>query len=367
MNIPEKWRSLKSTEAWRTFRNELDSVVEQMLEASRTELEVIDAYKMVLNTLAMASEVVLDPKPENPAFVRMDTPVRKTAGDNPDGEYDVAVIDGRYDYRIRGNKGTVSYVGFQVLAGGGMTPRRHAVNIKDEDIETDAEGNFELILGRERRDAEGEWVRIPEDASSIVVRQYVKDRARETLASYSLSTVESMDTLVPTDETFARQLLSTTWAMSNMSLLFKAPKKPNPDDYPNQLLNLNAEQAVAADTSADNMYMFCVYKLEPGQALQIDVEPPETRYWNFTVYNYWHECVDYMTQPVSLTNAHANYRADGSVRIVVSEQRPENFPESANWLSTLGRDRGYLVFRWMDRPCLKEGSARVVPVTNDFS
>ncbi|MEK0524228.1 hypothetical protein OSH22_24025, partial [Mycobacterium ulcerans] len=36
----------------------------------------------------------------------------------------------------------------------------------------------------------------------------------------------------------------------------------------------------AAATAPDNLYMIGTFRLAPGQALVLDFEPPETRYWS---------------------------------------------------------------------------------------
>ncbi|MCP4622960.1 MAG: hypothetical protein GY850_05455, partial [bacterium] len=146
VDIPEKWQQLKATKSWMQFRELFDTAVNTLLEEARDELEALDAYSVVLRALSVATEMVFDPNPDHPVFVRMDTPARNIAGDNPDAEYDVTTIDGRHGYRLTGNRGSVTYLGFQVLGGKGMSPRHLVAYIKDEHIQTDSDGNFELIL-----------------------------------------------------------------------------------------------------------------------------------------------------------------------------------------------------------------------------
>lgn len=120
-----QWQALKSAEAWKSLRGLLDSTLTSILEEAENETEALDAFNIVLRTLAVATSVVFDMHPLRPSFVRMDTTARNVGGDNPDAEYDIAAIDGTHAYLITGTRGTVAYVGFQVLGGKGMTPRRH--------------------------------------------------------------------------------------------------------------------------------------------------------------------------------------------------------------------------------------------------
>ena len=104
--------------------------------------------------------------------------------------------------------------------------------------------------------------------------------------------------------------------------------------------------------------MLGTFRLEPDQALVLDLEPPDTRYWSVTVENIWHECIDPRRRRSSLTNASAVADDDGRVRVVVSAQDPG----IDNWLDTGGRHRGFVVVRWLDHPAAPPLVTRVVPV-----
>ena len=48
------------------------------------------------------------------------------------------MIRGDRAYRVTGTRGTTAYLGVQVLAGTGMTPRRMAAYVSDTDLKLDA-------------------------------------------------------------------------------------------------------------------------------------------------------------------------------------------------------------------------------------
>ena len=102
----------------------------------------------------------------------------------------------------------------------------------------------------------------------------------------------------------------------------------------------------AADTTPDNLYMMGTFRLEPGQALVLDIEPPNTRYWNVTLENIWHECLEPRRRHSSVTNRGVRPDADGRVRIAISAE-DLGF---GHWLDTGGRHRGFVVLRWLDNP-----------------
>jgi hypothetical protein len=366
IDIPEKWQPLKATESWIQFRELFDTAVNTLLEEARDELEALDAYGVVLRALSVATEVVFDPNPDYPVFVRMDTPARNIAGDNPDAEYDVTTIDGRDSYRLTGNRGSVTYLGFQVLGGKGMSPRHPVTYIKDEHIQTDSDGNFELILSTEMPRTGGQWIKITEDASAIVVRQYIGNRNTEKLADYAIERIAGIqENSTIGDAQIAEKLISTAWTMVKLALIYR--DIPGLLEKPNQLTSMSSEQAGAADSTPDNLYMIGVYDIGPEQALIIDVQPPKTRYWNFTVENIWHECIDYLHRPASITNASVKLRTDKTARFVISHQKPESMSEDVNWLDTSGRKRGFMILRWLDCPEVAQPAVQLVSLHEDFN
>lgn len=355
----QKWQGLKSASAWNDLRGLLDTTLASLLEEAENELEALEAFSIILRTLAVSTSVVFDPHPLRPSFVRMDTSARNVGGDNPDAEYDIAMIDGDYDYVISGKRNSVAYVGFQVLAGKGMVPRRHIGYIKDEDLTLDAQGNFRIILSKTQPQVAGNWVKIEEDACSVIVRQYIGSRTKEALAEYNIELLDKNIKLpVPTDEDVAARLIGTAWTMWKLARLHR--DIPHLLETPNQLFTMSASQAGSADTTPDNTYMLGTFRLKPNEALVIDVEPPKTRYWALVLENIWHECFDYLHRPVSYTNGRAQLRADGTARFIIAHSKPEGAQGPVNWLDAAERERGFMMFRWLDTPTVKEPVIRLV-------
>ena len=55
------------------------------------------------------------------------------------------MIRGDRAYRVTGTRGTTAYLGVQVLAGTGMTPRRMAAYVSDTDLKLDG-AEFALVF-----------------------------------------------------------------------------------------------------------------------------------------------------------------------------------------------------------------------------
>ena len=184
-----------SLEAWRFVRQMLDDLTASVEADAETELELLEGLRVLGRATALCSELSLDVDAEKPWFFSMNTPARLIGGPNPDGEYFLGMIDGRHRYRVGGTRGTSTYLGFQVLAGTGLTPRRMASHVSDRELDVGPDGTFALVLAAEEPSAAelagAPWVQIPDDASAIVVREYVADRSVEVLAEL---TIEPLDT-----------------------------------------------------------------------------------------------------------------------------------------------------------------------------
>jgi hypothetical protein len=122
--------------------------------------------------------------------------------------------------------------------------------------------------------------------------------------------------------------------------------KPELIEQPNTLLTAQAADLGDADTTPDNLYMIGTFRLEPDQALVLDIQPPATRYWNVTLENIWHECLEPRRRHSSVTNKGVRPDADGHVRIAISARDLG----VGHWLDTGGRHRGFVVLRWLDNP-----------------
>ena len=92
--------------------------------------------------------------------------------------------------------------------------------------------------------------------------------------------------------------------------------------------------------------MIGTFRLEPEESLVLEFEPPDTRYWNVTLENIWHECLEPRRRHSSVTNKGVAPDADGVVRIAIGAK---DFGHG-HWLDTGGRHRGFIVFRWLDNP-----------------
>lgn len=338
------YTGLASHQALLEFQSTFDSGREMVLADARTEQEAIEGMRWLLRVASMSTHIIADANPAAPRFQRMDTWVRKAGGDNPDAEYYLAAIDGRHDYRITGNVGTVKHLSFTVNAGQGVERRRQVGYFNERTLATDDAGNFTLLLHKGEPSEDADWLQIPEDASAVLVRVYIADRDSERLPDLNIEVEGGNPPYAPpSDETMAASITGTSFAFFALTNLHRTVL-PELMETTNTFIRATPERLGRDIAASDNLYMLGSYQLASDEALIVRVQPPRTRYWNLTLETRWHEIYDYLTRPTSRTLAGVTESADGSVEFLVSHRNPGH----PNWLDTSGHAFGFLTLRWLD-------------------
>ncbi len=338
----------KTVEAWAFVQKMLGDITGIVAEDAENERELLEGLGVISRVTALCSELTVEADPDLPWFFDMCSPTRLVGGPNPDGRYLLAMIRGDRAYRVTGSRGTTAYLGVQVLAGTGMTPRRMAAYVSDTDLKLDG-GEFALVFSStepSRAELDGaQWVPIPEDATSIVVREYIADAGAEQQAALRIHPLTAHPPRPLSDDEAAEQFTAMAWTIMKLTTLHRTIK-PELLMQPNTLVTSEAADLGDADTTPDNLYMIGTFRLDADESLVLEFEPPDTRYWNVTLENIWHECLEPRRRHSSVTNKGVTPDADGVVRIAVGA----NDFDHGHWLDTGGRHRGFIVFRWLDNP-----------------
>jgi hypothetical protein len=103
---------------------------------------------------------------------------------------------------------------------------------------------------------------------------------------------------------------------------------------------LRASDSVGGNPRAG--YWQMVYELEADEALIIEAEIPNARYWSLQVADMWWQTLDYAHHHSSLNGHQAQLDPDGKCRLVISPSDP-GVP---NWIDTLGVNAGIALGRW---------------------
>jgi len=140
------------------------------------------------------------------------------------------------------------------------------------------------------------------------------------------------------DASAAEAFTAMAWTIVKLTTLHRTIK-PELLTQPNTFSTAAAAELGGADTTPDNLYMMGTFVLAPDESLVLEFAPPDTRYWNDTLENIWHECLEPRHRHSSVTDKGIRPDDAGIVRIAIGAK---DFGHG-HWLDTGGRHRGFVI------------------------
>ncbi len=308
------------------------------------DLDRAEGYRYLTRLTRLALEKFLEhADPLAPTFYRLSHETAKIGCDNPDSFYQNAAIDGSCEYRLRGTRGTISYLGIGAYYGHYGSSARSGCSdyLEAGAIKLGANASLEIILSA--RPQAGNWLRLDPDSSMLIVRQNFLDRTTEVAADLTLERIGSDGPPAPLSSRqlasglreAASYVLGTATLFADWAAAFRT--------RPNRMLPLDPKVTGSAHGDPNIFFYMGWWELAPDEALVIEATPPDCEYWNFQLNNVWMESLDYRYLPVCTNKHSTRYRGDGSFRIVIAA-RNRGF---ANWMDTAGHRRGTMGLRWI--------------------
>jgi len=346
-----------SGKAWSDFCDELKAAGNVLLSpgAPRDPFQQAEGIRYLSRLTRAGLEAYVEyPDPAFPQLRRMVHETVKMGADNPDNYYMNAQVSGEYEYKILGKRNTIDYISFHTQNGnygttGGLAP---CGKLEDADLVIEEDGSFEIFVTREPKGKN--WLKIEEETSLLMVRQTFSDRFTEEPAQLeirNLSGSKKPGTL--TSRQMDQGLKTASMFVGGAGLLF-ARWANDFKKHLNQLPQFDPDKSNAAGGDESIIYYHSYWRLEPDEALFIEVLPPACDAWNFQLNNHWMESLDYRYHNICINKHSAVYEADGTVRIAVSHKDP-GIP---NWIETAHHREGTMCWRWYR---IHKGSQAVQP------
>jgi hypothetical protein len=338
--------------AWAHLRGKLDRAAQvvQSDPTSRNTVDLASGMRHLLVLLATGADEALrfDPDPILSVQRASTNDIITWGMECPDCIYTQAKLHGGESYRLFGNRGTARYVGLQTMDGIVST----ANELVDE-LEVDADGNFEVILSRDERD--GNWMRIEGDAPTLTVRHFFYDWDSEVQSSLRIErlgdAVERTTAPASPDVLVSRQLVALgDFVHDNLQFFLQFGGAAPANGF------LPAIDRTAMGAAAENRPVIGRWELGPDEALILEVEPPQGVYWSYSLGNPWWETIHYGRHQSSLNGHQAVVDSDGLVRVVLCGRDPG----VANWLDTAGHSNGAMILRCVRTTTAPTPNARVV-------
>ena len=286
--------------------------------------------------------------PDHPEFAPFENSVF-LAQPNPDAVYYYAPVDGRGTYRVTGERGNAPVAGFALgnrIIGMDPLPGKGLGNYDFDDLELAEDGRFEVIFSAERPAGhQGNWLKLPEEADFILVRQFSYDWGHErdvrlAIERLDVPPIRPPLTAAQVDDRLEHLFGGYVRNLSQISI--GAVTRCAEQGFVNRF-NLTSFQELGNGRDWPQAYWEAVFDIGEDEALIIETELPETRpYWNIQVIDSLWNQVEYVYRQSSLNGLQARVDADGKFRAVLAH----NDPGVANWLDSGGHLYGMLIGRW---------------------
>jgi Protein of unknown function (DUF1214) len=292
-----------------------------------------------------------------PSFMVPSHETAKIIADNPDNYYQVARIDGRHDYRVRGSRGTVAYLNFSTKRGGydsgGKLELSGFIDAKGMSFEPD--GQFELVLSQKPRP--GNWLKLDPDSSQLLVRQTFLDRIHEKPAQLRIERMDTAARPPPLDPRTLRENLRKAGTFVDGTARLSGDWAHSYRGHTNQLPPADQAHCQAAGGDPNIFFYHSYWRLAPEEALVIHFPRVAVcDYWNIQVNNYWMESLDYRYFRICINKHSAQLDSDGGLTLILAHADPGH----PNWLETAGHEQGTMCFRWINSQEQVHPETRVV-------
>jgi hypothetical protein len=341
-------------DAWRELLNGLDALGERLLAddfpGDRSGRE--EAFEHLTQQLLCWLEWSTGyGDPATPAFQRQNDLVTPWGGPNADNIYRHARVSPGHRYRIHGRMNSCEEFALAIREGFRHTDRPATLaEFTASDIGIGPDQDFELLLGGEGD--EPNRIPLPDGAIMCSIREYYFDWQPLEPATF---TIECTDGAPGPPRSYADRLHEAV-ELTERSLVFW-------NDY------MRAARARQDDNSFGgkvdvprglqlSQFGFCFYDFGPDEALVVDCDVPDARYWSFQLYGLHFFRPFDIGAITSLNHRQATVDSDGRLHLVLAH----NDPGVPNWLDTMNRGAALLNYRHFWGSSLVMPTAQVVPV-----
>jgi len=309
-------------------------------------------YRYALRRIEMMNNLFMaDHGPQAPIVSRCPTRLCKYGFDNPDTTYNMVFpLAGRYAYKVSGNRGTVTYITFQIMniGPGGFNA---GGTLESADLVLDENGDFEILLAAENLQNHPNFIPIMADGGAqLLVRQLNTDWLNSVEASLQVEVIS------PTPDTPEYPAVFDMQAMSKRGLAYGMVIRNQMQVWRDVIANAPVNKLETGTKRAGNQdggfptnYTATMqYQVDEGEAVILEIPYVPVVYSNIQMGNLWGESLDYGARLVSYNNTQTHLDADGVYRFIIAQSDP-GVP---NWLDASGHPKGGIFTRWQspDRP-----------------
>jgi hypothetical protein len=334
---------------WDTFAEQVAGLKELVIgpDVPDTPLHRAEGFRYLLRFLAAGIAICVEHDDVDHPEVGCLIENRRSWGlDNPDTRYGFCRLAPDATYRLRGDPGSACEIELQVNTGhfgdGDFTGWRALSRLAKDEMVVNDDGSVDIVIATERPPDAPNWLATGPDASYLHVREYFGDWSSERPSLFSVEREGASYPAGPlTTQALADRfgLLGSwltvgarCWWELGRALASGEPGPITPFRPPETATGLGGQA-----------YGMGAYRCGPDEAVILEVEPPDARYWSFSLATWFWESADIADRQCSVNHTQAHVDEDGVVRIVLAQRDPG----VANWIDAAGYEVGTLAIRYL--------------------
>jgi hypothetical protein len=337
-------------DAWRVYLAGLNEVRENIYGSpfARSAAGQAEAHYLFHQLQAVAFNLAIAPLQHYPRFstaLAYEPSTYNWGGPCADFLYRFAFLDGSRTYRIWGERGSTPILDILALNGFWNDPADGFRPLGSVDVDSvrRADGGFEILASADP----GVEAAIRLDPASanntLLVREFFVDWEGEAASTLRIEAVDdgnahpvtlneaAMIERMAGAVRFMKTVIDQfSWMLTQRVIDTVGLNVFSPSPHGQS----GAKPAMTSNTMA--------FKLEPDEALIVELEIPDTKYWSIQLQDNWAQTKDYVYHQSGLNGRQAVADRDGRVRAVLSLDDPG----VANWLDPIGSPEGSAITRW---------------------
>jgi len=334
--------------AWRHYQATLNELAEEMLALpfAKSPAEQAKIANLMQQAQAMTYAMHIAPNRQHPVFYKHTVflpNVFTWIAPCADFLYRFAFVDGRRAYRLWGKRSNSRFFNIQVLGQFWEKPQMKMMATYDLDDFTREDGSFELFAGPERH---GEnWIALDPTSgnNAINIREAFYDWEAEQETEIHIEPLDPGEgPLSLTEDEMVERLESAERWVTTALHLWAGTKSAETVGR----IGINRIEVIrfSGDDGCNPAAGYGVggFQHGPDEALILETDVPDARFWAVQSSDFWWQSVDYHYHQCSLNGHQAKLDSDGKFRAVLSSRDPG----VANWIDTMDSPLGYLIVRW---------------------
>ncbi|MEO9968430.1 MAG: DUF1214 domain-containing protein [Hyphomonadaceae bacterium] len=334
--------------AWQKLIDTMSEMTSRIYseEMGLAEVDRAEGMRALAQTFSLAHELFIEKgNPREPAFTNWMASGRKVLGDNPDARYDSAPVSPDHVYEVYGTLSDCAAQTFTIYGRGPLGWNNVAGELIPADMDVGPNGEFSVILSKERPDDAKNWIALNDSAHMFLMRQFFNDvpidkRPRD----FEIRRIDSMGTPeIYSEEQFAQsaEAAANFFQIAVDATFGLAQMRSDPANSMEPPKEFDPSIVGIYYPSVYNIYFGGWFILEDDEALVFEGEDLRGGYAIAHIMNAWLQSIEGPGGNQKFNKSTLKTEPDGSWRAVVAHQDPG----VENWLNPHGHKQGHFTLR----------------------